>query len=80
MRWVMVRVLPVPAPASTHTGPRAAQHRLALLVVELIEMRALPMRGSSTDMAYIMAGRTDIAGDREPRRRGLGNFQRARIR
>ena len=24
MRWVIVRVLPVPAPASTHTGPRGA--------------------------------------------------------
>ncbi len=34
MRWVMVRVLPVPAPASTHTGPRGGQHRRALLVVQ----------------------------------------------
>lgn len=25
MRLVMVRVLPVPAPASTHTGPRGAR-------------------------------------------------------
>jgi mycoredoxin len=25
-------------------------------------------------MAFIMAGRTDIAGDREARRNGLGNF------
>ena len=24
MRWVIVLVLPVPAPASTHTGPRGA--------------------------------------------------------
>jgi mycoredoxin len=26
-------------------------------------------------MAFIMAGRTDIAGDREARRYGLGNFE-----
>ena len=25
MRWVMVRVFPVPAPASTHTGPAGAR-------------------------------------------------------
>ena len=37
MRRVMVRVLPVPAPASTHTGPRAASDGLALLVVEVTD-------------------------------------------
>ena len=37
MRRVIVRVLPVPAPASTHTGPRGGQDGLALFVVEVAD-------------------------------------------
>ena len=59
----------------THRTTRG-QHRLALLVVELVEVRArgatslltcagptsLLACAAATDMGYIMAGRTDIAG------------------
>ena len=34
MRWVMTRVLPLPAPARISTGPSTASDRLALLRVE----------------------------------------------
>ena len=34
MRWVMTRVLPLPAPARISTGAVGGQHRLALLGVE----------------------------------------------
>ena len=39
MRWVMARVLPVPAPASTHIGPLGVRRDLALLGVEGVEDR-----------------------------------------
>ena len=39
MRWVMTRVLPLPAPARMRTGPFGGQHRLALLRVQPVEER-----------------------------------------
>ena len=38
MRVVSTRVLPVPAPASTSTGPSSGLDRLALLGVEIVEI------------------------------------------
>src|SRR6202008_1157684 len=58
MRRVIVRVLPVPAPASTHTGPRAAR------TASRCSSSRSPMSSSrdvaaSTDMRYILAGHCD---------------------
>src|ERR1700757_5016248 len=56
MRQVMVRVLPVPAPASTHSGPRGAS----------TASRCSSSRPSSTALATgmkpIMAGDADNSG------------------
>lgn len=60
MRLVMVRVFPVPAPASTHTGPRGAATAADC-------SGSNPAVIESTDMHSILSGSTDT---RPPRLRG----------
>src|ERR1700741_1372547 len=58
MRRGIVRVLPVPAPASTHTGPRAARtaSRCSSSRAPMSSPRDV---GASTDMRSILAGSCD---------------------
>src|SRR4051794_12669596 len=58
MRRVMVRVLPVPAPASTHTGPRGACTASRCSSSRSFRRAAT---GASSGMASILAGPCDIA-------------------
>src|ERR1700757_3841108 len=64
MRRVMVRVLPVPAPASTHTGPRGAS------TASRCSSSRRSSRALATGMVPIMAGDADNSGvgiaDRSP--------------
>ena len=59
MRRVMVRVLPVPAPASTHTGPRAARTASRCSSSRSPVMSSRSLDGASTGMRSILAGRCD---------------------
>ena len=63
MRWVIVRVLPVPAPASTQTGPRGSQHGLALLVVEVGNQWVCDHRHG----VHLGSGRRQTPGSATPR-------------
>src|ERR1700726_204186 len=56
MRQVMVRVLPVPAPASTHSGPRGAS------TASRCSSSRLSSRALATGMVPIMAGDADNSG------------------
>ena len=67
MRWVIARVLPVPAPASTQTGPRRAMRDRPLLGVEPFE--DLVGGGDGHDRP-ILAGVADAVTGRVPRRLG----------
>ena len=75
MRVVSTRVLPVPAPASTSTGPSSALDSLALLGVQTLQIRRLGGKSlRSGDLLGNGATRshgTDIArhkaGQRKPR-------------
>ena len=70
MRRVMVRVLPVPAPASTHTGPRAASTASRCSSSSSSMMRT---RRARLDRHGIHHGRATDNADRE-RVAGLGIF------
>src|SRR6516162_705436 len=60
MRRVMVRVLPVPAPANTHSGPRGASTASRCSSSRPSAMRL--SRLLATGMVLIMAGGTDNSG------------------
>ena len=64
MRVVSTRVLPVPAPASTSSGPVERLDREALLGVELVEVGsgALPAERARGDAARLRRGRAHRRG------------------